>query len=344
MALPYIAQTMQKGAEVVLLQEVIIRKGTTVKVRRELRQMFPMYECYITAGSHVNVGSEKNDRTLVEEYERNKAQITVVLFLHKRHDNVSISIVNVHQATARRHEVGLLLRAMIDAALTQRRIMGGDFNAALSRDGYAQSTSALYDKLDKFFQDFVHSTHGTLMESEAHTSRDLLRGSSASLDTIITWNLTCTNTCTMQSSTSKVHWVGAECNDHALIWCTVGGELLTYCKGQVVGGRPCELKLKKIDPKQLPRIQSKLDVIASLIAQETRRSYTAGECSAEQAMVQMIAVRVTTARNLMHEKPELSCFDLPVFQGRGPHRSREQVRILKEVGTLKSALISVSKL
>ena len=29
------------------------------------------------------------------------------------------------------------------------------------------------------------------------------------------------------------------------------------------------------------------------MAQETRRSYMAGECSAEQAMVQMIAVRVT---------------------------------------------------
>jgi len=61
----------------------------------------------------------------------------------KTHDNVSISIVNVHQATAKRHglqrQVTLLLRAMIDAALTQWRIMGGDFNAVLSR--YAQSTS-----------------------------------------------------------------------------------------------------------------------------------------------------------------------------------------------------------
>jgi len=53
-ALPYIAQTMQKGAAVVLLQEVLISKGTTVKVRRELKQMFPMYECYVAAGSHVN--------------------------------------------------------------------------------------------------------------------------------------------------------------------------------------------------------------------------------------------------------------------------------------------------
>ena len=102
-------------------------------------------------------------------------------------NNVSISIVNVHQATAKRHDLQLLLRAMIDAALTQQRIMGGDFNAALSRYGYAQSTSAPYDKVDKFFQDFVHWTHGTLIESEVHTRRDLLRGSSASLDHIITW-------------------------------------------------------------------------------------------------------------------------------------------------------------
>ena len=66
--------------------------------------------------------------------------------------------------------------------------------------------------------------------------------------------------------------------------------MLTYRKGQVVGGRPGELKLKKMDPMQLPRIQSKLDIIISPIAQETRRSHMAGECSAEQAMVQMIAV------------------------------------------------------
>jgi len=52
--------------------------------------------------------------------------------------------------------------------------------------------------------------------------------------------------------------------------------------------------LKKIDPKQLLRIQPKLNVITSPIAQEIRRSYT--ECSAEQAMVQMIDVRVVTAR------------------------------------------------
>ena len=76
-------QTMQKGAAVVLLQEVLIRKGTTVNVRRELRQMFLLYKCYIAAESHVDIGNDENDRTLFEEYARNKAQITVVTFLHK---------------------------------------------------------------------------------------------------------------------------------------------------------------------------------------------------------------------------------------------------------------------
>ena len=71
---------MQKGAAVVLLQEVLVRKGTTVNVRREHRQIFPMYECYIAAGSHVDVGNDGN----VEEYARNKAQITAVTFIHKR--------------------------------------------------------------------------------------------------------------------------------------------------------------------------------------------------------------------------------------------------------------------
>jgi len=65
----------------------------------------------------------------------------------------------------------------------------------------------------------------------------------------------------------------------------------------------------------------------------------AGERSAEQAMVQMIAVRVTTARKLMHEKLK----GRSNRQERDPRRSREQVRILKEGGTFKAAIISVGK-
>ena len=38
---------------------------------------------------------------------------------------------------------------------------------------------------------------------------------------VISWNLTI-------ESNSEVHWVGSDCNAHALISCTVGGGLLTY--------------------------------------------------------------------------------------------------------------------
>jgi len=52
-------------------------------------------------------------------------------------DNVSIIIVNVRQATANQYDlqrpVTYFLKVMIDAALTQRRILGGAFNTALSR-------------------------------------------------------------------------------------------------------------------------------------------------------------------------------------------------------------------
>ena len=45
-----------------------------------------------------------------------------------------------------------------------------------------------------------------------------------------------------------VHWLSHEC--------AVCGDLLTYRKGQLVGGRPCELnpELEKMDPKQLSRM------------------------------------------------------------------------------------------
>ena len=52
------------------------------------------------------------------------AQGRVLWLEAKTNDNVNISIVNVHQATAKQHDlqrkVTLLLREMIDAEMTQR--------------------------------------------------------------------------------------------------------------------------------------------------------------------------------------------------------------------------------
>ena len=100
--------------------------------------------------------------------------------------------------------------------------------------------------------DFIESVKGKLVQSEAHTRKDRPgRGSSASLDHIITWNLTSGDMAEVPRS--KVHWVGSERNDHALISCTVGGNLLAYQdpedRAQNGGGRAGEVKLKKIDPR-----------------------------------------------------------------------------------------------
>jgi len=51
----------------------------------------------------------------------------------------------------------------------------------------------------------------------------------------------------------------------------------------------------------------------------------------------MIDLRVTTARQFKHERPKIEAIEEQPPQERGPHRSREQV------GTLKAALITVSK-
>ena len=90
----------------------------------------------------------------------------------KTHDKVSISIVNIHQATVGRSDLQkqvIHINAMIDAAPGQRLVMGGDFNTAISRHGYAESTRSRFERVDKQFQDFAKSTGGTLIDSVAHT-------------------------------------------------------------------------------------------------------------------------------------------------------------------------------
>ena len=79
-----------------------------------------------------------------------------------------------------------------------------------------------------------------------------MRESSASLDHIIAWNSSI-------ESSSEVHWMESDSNDHALISCTVGGGLLTYRDPVDQAQDTGKPKLKKIDPKQLPRILPKLN-------------------------------------------------------------------------------------
>ena len=97
---------------------------------------------------------------------------------------------------------------------------------------------------------------------------------SATLDRIITWNFSNDDTAEMPAPKSTVHWLEACANDHSLISCTIDEQLLSYQDpwARDPGGRTGAIKAKKIDPKQILRIQSKLDAIMRPIAQQIIRS------------------------------------------------------------------------
>ena len=140
-AQPYIAQAMRKKAAIVMLQEIRIPRGSKFRVQRDFWRKYPEYECYIAAGSDVDlVADTDGDQVPGDGYNDRRAHITVVTFLHKRvfrpkalvvnwhkprdkkvlehmahrcvlwldamtHEGERISIINIHQATARRPDL-----------------------------------------------------------------------------------------------------------------------------------------------------------------------------------------------------------------------------------------------
>jgi len=148
-------------------------------------------------------------------YNDGRAHITVVTFLHKHvfrpkvlvvnwhkprekkalehmahgrvlwldamtHEGERISITNIHQATARRPDLQRCVNTHIQAEMNKsegrRRIMGRDLNAATSRTGYSISTKSHFERVDNQFQEFIQRTGGSLIQSEAHTRKDLMGG------------------------------------------------------------------------------------------------------------------------------------------------------------------------
>jgi len=159
---------------------------------------------------------------------------------------------------------------------------------------------------------------------------------SATLDHIIMWNFSNDDTAEMPAPKSTVRWLGACVNDHALISYTIDEQLLSYQEpwARDPGGRTGAIKAKKIDPKQIPRIQSKLDAIMRPIAQQIIADITEGKCFKEVGLRGVVESRVATAGMLMH-KNALGRDNQA--RERGPHRSQEQVEILKELAMLIAA-------
>jgi len=220
--------------------------------------------------------------------------------------------------------------------------MGGDLNAATSRTGYSISTKSHFEKVDTQFQEFIQRTGGSLIKSETHTRKDLMGGASLddikseTLDHIITWNFSNDDTGEMPVPNSTVHWLGACANAHTLISCTIDEQLLSYQDPweRDPGGQTGAIKVKKFDPKQIPRIQPKLDAIIRPIAQQIIADINEGKCIKEVGLRAVVESRVVTAGMLMHKNPS-GRDNRP--RERSPHRSQEQAEILKELATLITA-------
>jgi len=177
-------------------------------------------------------------------YKDRRAHITVVTFLHKRvfrpkalvvnwhksrekkalehmahghvlwldammHEGERISIINIHQATARRPDTHI--QAEMKKSEGRRRIMGVDLNAATLRTRHSTSTKSHFEKIDNQFQEFIQRTGGSLIQSEAHTRKDLIGGASlgditsATLDHIIIWNFSNDDTAEIPAPKISVH-------------------------------------------------------------------------------------------------------------------------------------------
>jgi len=174
-----------------MLQEIRIPRASKFRVQQDFRRKYPEYKCYITTGSDIDlVADTDGDQVPRDGYNDGRAHITAVTFLHKcvfrpkalivnghktrgktalehmaywrvlwpdamTHEGERFSIINIHQATARRPDLQRRVNTHIQAEMNKlkgrRRIMGGDLNAATSRTRYFISTKSHFEKVDNQF-------------------------------------------------------------------------------------------------------------------------------------------------------------------------------------------------
>ena len=88
------------------------------------------------------------------------------------HEGKRFSIINIHQATAKRPDLQRCVNTHIQAEMKKsegrRRIIRGDLNAATLRTGYSISTKYHFEKVVTQLQEFIQRTGGSLIQSEAH--------------------------------------------------------------------------------------------------------------------------------------------------------------------------------
>jgi len=85
------------------------------------------------------------------------------------HEGERISIIIIHQATARHPDLERRMITRIQAEMKKsegrRKIMGGDLNGATSRTGDSISRKSHFEKINNQLQDFFQRTGGSLIQS-----------------------------------------------------------------------------------------------------------------------------------------------------------------------------------
>jgi len=99
----------------------------------------------------------------------------VLLLDTMTHEGERISIINIHQATAKRPDLQRRVNTHIQAEMKKsegrQRIIGGDLNAATLRTGCSISTKSHFEKVDNQFQKSIERTGASRIQSEAHTRK-----------------------------------------------------------------------------------------------------------------------------------------------------------------------------
>ena len=87
-----------EGGDLLGTQEDILPRGSKFRVQRDFRWKYPEYECYIAAGSDIDlVADTDGDQVPSDGYNDGRAHITVVTCMHKRVFRPKALVVNWHK-------------------------------------------------------------------------------------------------------------------------------------------------------------------------------------------------------------------------------------------------------
>jgi len=65
-----------------MLQEIRIPRGSKFRFQRDFRRKYPEYECYIAAGSDVDLAADTDgDQVPSDEYNDGKAHMMMIAFI-----------------------------------------------------------------------------------------------------------------------------------------------------------------------------------------------------------------------------------------------------------------------